>query len=316
MLDVSLSVSPLIENDQTEGVVVVFNNIAERKQVESEQARLERELNQTHKMEAVGQLAGGIAHEINTPIQYVGDNLRFIKESYEDIIQLLDSYRELLNQVSSDERFKPKVKELLSLIDEVDLEYLKEEAPNAIEQSITGAEQVARIVLAMKEFAHPGAAQKEPADINRIITNTLTVCKNEWKYVADTELQLCEDLAPVMCVSGEISQVILNLIVNSAHAIEAAKREAKGKIKITTSVIDNWLEFTISDSGTGIPKEAQEYVFNPFFTTKDVGKGTGQGLAVVHDIVVSKHEGEITFQTEEGIGTIFTVHLPLTTDVQ
>lgn len=310
-VDVSLSVSPLIENDQSEGVVVLFSDIAERKKAESEQARLERELNQTHKMEAVGQLAGGIAHEINTPIQYVGDNLRFLKDSYEDFIQLLDSYRELLNEAASEERLKPKADHLLSLIDEIDLEYLREETPNAIEQSITGAEQVARIVSAMKEFAHPGSAQKEPADINRIITNTLTVCRNEWKYVAETELHLSEGLAAVMCVAGEISQVFLNLIVNAAHAIEAAECDSKGVIKISTSTNSDWFEIVVSDSGTGIPKEAQAYVFNPFFTTKDVGKGTGQGLAVAHDIVVSKHGGEISFQTEEGVGTSFIVRLPL-----
>ena len=310
-LDVALSVSPLIENGLPDGVVVMFNDIAERKRAQEERARLERDLNQNHKMEAVGQLAGGIAHEINTPIQYVGDNLRFLKEAYEDVNRILDSYWELLKQAVHEEQFKPQVDEVLNAIEEADLDYLKEETPNAIEQSINGAEQVTRIVSAMKEFAHPGSVQKEPADINRIISNTVAVCKNEWKYVADTELQLDQGLPPVMCIGGEISQVMLNLIVNSAYAIEAAKLEEKGKITIATLLCGDQVEITIADTGTGIPEEVQEYVFNPFFTTKDVGGGSGQGLAIVQDIVVSKHRGEIFFETEEGVGTTFVIRLPL-----
>jgi PAS domain S-box-containing protein len=310
-LDVSLSVSPLIESRQTDGVVVMFSDIAERKQAELERARLERQLNQTHKMEAVGQLAGGVAHEINTPIQYVGDNLRFLKQAYEEVKQLLESYRELLKQANQSELLKPQVNRILTKIEEADLEYLKEEIPDAIEQSLAGTEQVARIVSAMKEFAHPGSSQKEPADINRIITNTIAVCRNEWKYVADTELRLSHDLPPVVCMAGEIAQVMLNLIVNAAHAIEAANLENKGKISIASFRKSNQVEVTVSDTGTGIPQEVRQSVFNPFFTTKKVGSGTGQGLAIAQDIVVSKHQGEIFFETQEGVGTTFVVRLPL-----
>jgi PAS domain S-box-containing protein len=310
-LDVSLSVSPLIENQRTDGVVVMFSDIAERKQAELERAQLERRLNQTHKMEAVGQLAGGVAHEINTPIQYVGDNLRFLKQAYEEVKQLLESYGELLKQANQEERLKPQVDRVVTKIEEADLEYLKDEIPDAIEQSLAGAEQVARIVSAMKEFAHPGTSQKEPADINRIITNTIAVCRNEWKYVADTELRLAHDLPLVVCMAGEISQVMLNLIVNAAYAIEAANLENKGKISIASFRKSNQVEVTVSDTGTGIPKEVREYVFNPFFTTKNVGSGTGQGLAIAQDIVVSKHQGEIFFETQEGVGTTFVIRLPL-----
>jgi two-component system, NtrC family, sensor kinase len=310
-VDVSLSVSPLIGKEQSNGVVVMFNDIAERKQAQEERARLERELNQTHKMEAVGHLAGGIAHEINTPIQYVGDNLRFFKEAYEDLSLLLAAYQELLTQVDGDERFKSQVEQVLKAIEEADLDYLNEEMPNAIEQSIGGVEQVARIVLAMKEFAHPGPAKRVKADINRIITNTVAVCRNEWKYVADSELQLEEDLPLVNCVGGEISQVLLNLIVNAAHAIKAAEREHKGKITIATHLHEDQLEIRVADTGTGIPEDVQEYVFNPFFTTNDVGSGTGQGLAIVQDIINTKHHGTIFFETKEGVGTTFIIHLPL-----
>ncbi|MBW9264299.1 MAG: DUF3365 domain-containing protein [Candidatus Thiodiazotropha sp. (ex. Lucinisca nassula)] len=310
-VDIAYSVSPLLREVSDSGVVVTFNDISERKRADEERRNLERQLNQTHKMEAVGQLAGGIAHEINTPIQYVGDNLKFIKESYEDLGSLLKVYSNLMQKASDIPGLEAETAKVEETIDEIDLAYLEEETANAIEQSISGASQVAHIVLAMKEFAHPGSKQMALADMNRIVSNAVAVCKNEWKYVADTDLKLGDNLPQVECLGGEISQVVLNLVINAAHAIEAAKLQQKGKITITTTHNENSVEVRIADTGTGIPIEVQESVFNPFFTTKDVGRGTGQGLAIAQDIVMGKHQGELFFETEEGNGTTFVMRLPL-----
>jgi PAS domain S-box-containing protein len=310
-VDIVFSVSPMQQNDKGKRVVLTFSDISERKRADRERMNLERQLNQTHKMEAVGQLAGGIAHEINTPIQYIGDNLKFIKESQEDIRTLLEAYAELSNRAKQQPELTSDVTKIEETIEEIDLEYLNEETTNAIDQSISGASQVASIVLAMKEFAHPGSKDMALADLNRIISNAVAVCKNEWKYVADTKLDLSDDLPNVKCLAGEISQVLLNIIVNAAHAIEATEQEEKGTITITSELKDKQAEIRITDTGTGIPEEIQAYVFNPFFTTKDVGRGTGQGLAIAQDIVMGKHHGELLFETEQGVGTTFIIRLPL-----
>lgn len=311
LIPVSYSVSAMSEGDSTRGVVLSFNDIGERKRAEEERSRLERKLNQTHKMEAVGQLAGGIAHEINTPIQYIGDNLRFLKEGFDDITSLLDTYQDLMRKAESDETLKPQVEAVKRCSEEIDFDYLKEETLKAIEQSLSGAEQVARIVLAMKEFAHPGSKQMALADLNRIISNAVAVCKNEWKYVADTELRLDPSLPQVECLGGELSQVLLNLVVNAAHAIEEAKRESKGRITVSSAVDGECVEIRVSDTGSGIEEAVRESIFNPFFTTKEVGRGTGQGLTIAQDIVVGKHHGEIFFETEVTVGTTFFIRLPL-----
>jgi PAS domain S-box-containing protein len=201
-LDVTYSVSPLLRDEGDMGVVVTFNDISERKRAEEERRCLERQLNQTHKMEAVGHLAGGIAHEINTPVQYVSDNLRFIKDTQEDVARLLKEYSTLLKKASEIPELVSEVTKVKETIKEIDLAYLEEEAPCAIEQSIAGASQVAQIVMAMKEFAHPGPKQMALADMNRIISNAVAVCKNEWKYVADTELNLGAGLPEVECLGG------------------------------------------------------------------------------------------------------------------
>ncbi|MEW8350676.1 MAG: ATP-binding protein [Candidatus Thiodiazotropha taylori] len=314
-IDIVFSVSPMLQSGDEKRVVLTFSDISERKRADRERMDLERQLNQTHKMEAVGQLAGGIAHEINTPIQYIGDNLKFIKESQQDMQNLLQDYADLSSKAKQQPELQAELEKIDETIEEIDLEYLTEETTNAIDQSITGASQVARIVLAMKEFAHPGGKDMALADLNRIVSNAVAVCKNEWKYVADTRLQLSDNLPDVKCLAGEVSQVVLNIIVNAAHAIEAAKREEKGTITITTELKDEQVEIRVSDTGTGIPEEAQEYVFNPFFTTKDVGRGTGQGLAIAQDIIVGKHQGELLFETEQGVGTTFIIRLPLTSEM-
>jgi PAS domain S-box-containing protein len=311
LIPVDYTVSAMYEGDAITGAVVTFNDISERKRAEEERSRMERQLNQLHKMEAVGQLAGGIAHEINTPIQYIGENLRFLRASCDDINTLLDAYQALLLQAESVAALQPQVEQVKALAMEVEFDTLKAEAPKTLERSLAGTEQVARIVLAMKEFAHPGAQKKSPADLNKIIQNTVAVSKNAWKYVAETELLLDPNLPEVSCVGGEISQVMLNLIVNAAHAIEGAGREGKGKITICSELHNGQVEVRVSDTGSGIPEAVRQSVFNPFFTTKEMGKGTGQGLAIAQDIVVIKHQGRLFFETEEGVGTTFVMRLPL-----
>ena len=311
LIPVSYAVSAMMADDAIQGAVISFNDISERKRAEEERSSMERQLNQAHKMEAVGQLAGGIAHEINTPIQYIGENLRFLLEASEDVNSLLDAYQDLLKAADPVTELQSQVEKVKQVSEEVEIDYLQEETPKSLEQSLAGTEQVARIVQAMKEFAHPGSREMALADLNKVIQNAVAVSKNEWKYVADTELKLDPGLPEVLCVGGEISQVLLNLIVNAAHAIEGAGRENKGTITITTASMGDRLEVRVTDTGTGIPEAVRESVFNPFFTTKDVGSGTGQGLAIAQDIVVGKHKGELFFQTEEGKGTTFVMRLPI-----
>ena len=211
--------------------------------------------------------------------------------------------------------FQELVDRIEEAVEEADLEYLLEEVPQAISQSRDGIKRVTSIVRAMKDFSHPGGKEKELSDINQVIETTVTIARNEWKYVSEVELDLKDGLSPVPCLKDEMGQVILNLIVNAAQAISAKLGEnpvgEKGLIKISTSCDDKLLEIRVSDTGTGIPRDARDKVFQPFFTTKDVGKGTGQGLAIAHNVVVDKHGGTIEFETEVGKGTTFIIQLPV-----
>jgi PAS domain S-box-containing protein len=266
------------------------------------------------KMEAVGELASGIAHEINTPIQYVGDNIRFFHETVTDLLGLLRLNGQLALSIKSGAPSTELVQEIETYTKKIDLEYLEQEIPAAISQSLEGIERIAVIVRAMKEFAHPGAEEMIATDINRVIENTVSVARNEWKYVADVETDLDPALPMVTCLPGSISQALLNLLVNAAHAIEdaiGADHSNKGTIRMTTRSQDGYVEVCVSDTGTGIPVAIQSRVFDPFFTTKKVGRGTGQGLASVHYVVVKTHQGAVTFETEVGKGTTFIVRLPI-----
>jgi signal transduction histidine kinase len=200
----------------------------------------------------------------------------------------------------------------------VELEYLQEEIPKAIGQLLAGVDHVARIVRAMKEFSHPGPLEKMPVDINRAIESTVTVSRNEWKYVADLTTDLDPNLPLVYCIAGEFNQVMLNLIVNAAHAISAVLEGSgrKGTIRISTRLKEKCVEIRVSDTGLGIPEAIQSKVFDPFFTTKPVGKGTGQGLAIAHAVIVTKHQGTISFETAAGVGTTFIIHMPFSNAVE
>lgn len=275
----------------------------------------ERDLRQSQKLEAVGQLAAGIAHEINSPIQYIGDNINFLKSSFVDISRVLDAYRHFWQQLVQEGAISPDMDRSLStILEEADIEYLSEEMTATFDQSLDGVRRVDKIVRAMKEFSHPGGDEKTMVDINNIIDNTLTVCRNEWKYVAELVTDFAAELPRIPCYPGEISQVILNIIVNAAHAIEGFAKlkndNLLGKITIDTRKTDTGIRITMSDTGGGIPEKYQNRVFDPFFTTKPSGKGTGQGLAIAYRTIVDKHQGTIFFETEMGKGTTFVVDLP------
>jgi PAS domain S-box-containing protein len=274
---------------------------------------LERQLAQAQKLESIGQLAAGIAHEINTPIQYVGDNLQFLTDAYAGLQRLLDSYARLVEQLPAELPSPPALAEITSTADELDVPYLKAEIPAALSQAQHGVEQVATIVRAMKEFAHPGPVEMVPTNLNRTIENAVMVSRNEWKYVADVVAEFDPDLPPVPCVASELNQVLLNLIVNAAHAVaETGKggQTGKGKIVLRTAVEDQWAKIEVADDGAGIPEAVRPRVFDPFFTTKEVGKGSGQGLAIAYAVIVQKHGGTIQFDTALGQGTTFRIRLP------
>lgn len=274
----------------------------------------EAQLLQAQKLESVGQLAAGIAHEINTPTQFVSSNVDFLEESFGELIELLNESWDAIQLGKKGEATKEVFQQVEQLAEDLDWEYLKDEIPVAIKQSREGVKRIATIVTAMKEFSHPGSRSKTRVDLNRIINTTITVARNEWKYVAAMETDLDEKLEPVSCLSDEIGQVFLNMIVNAAHAIETKLGKnpegEKGRILITTRQCDGCAEIRIVDSGSGIPKSAQHRIFDPFFTTKKVGQGTGQGLAIVHSVITAKHEGTIEFTTEENVGTTFIITLP------
>ncbi len=287
--------------------VVVGADVTERK-------LLERQLAQAQKLRSIGQLASGIAHEINTPTQYVGDNVRFLQESFDRLLELLDAQDEVIAQwcAASGSAVPRRLAETRA---RADLDYLRGEIPAAVRQTLEGVERIARIVRAMKDFAHPGRREKGPADLNRIVDTTITVARNEWKYVADVETALDPALPPVVCDAAEIGQVLLNLLINAAHAIEDRLRHdpdaGKGRIRIETARSGDRAVIRVGDSGCGIPPEVRSRVFDPFFTTKEVGRGTGQGLALCHTAIVERHGGRIFFDSEVGRGTTFTIELPL-----
>ena len=279
-----------------------------------ETQRLERQRTLSRKMRSIGQLAAGIAHEINTPTQYVGDNLRFLKDAFEDIAGLLRSGQGLLDIARAGTVPRETVDRLAADCERADLAYLMVEVPGAIQHALDGVERISRIVRAIKEFAHPGPAEKSTADLNAIIETTLTVARNEWKYVADLVTDFDPDLPPLFCHPAEINQVILNMVINAAHAIEDAVQhgcDRKGVITIRTQRAGDWAEIQIADNGIGIPESIRPHIFDPFFTTKAIGRGTGQGLAICYPVIVEKHGGRISFESEEGRGTTFTIALPL-----
>ncbi|MFZ0799643.1 MAG: CHASE domain-containing protein [Terriglobales bacterium] len=294
-----------LEYDGRRAYLAIAQDVTERN-------RLEIDLRHAQKLEAVGSLAAGIAHEINTPIQFVGDNTRFLRDAFADLTEILEKYHHLRDAAASGGAGQELAEEVARAEKAADIDYVVTEIPKAIEQSLDGVMRVATLVRAMKVFAHPDRKEKAATDINEALLSTLTVARNELKYVANVETEL-GDLPMVVCNIGELNQVFLNLLVNAAHAIGAAKKgtDEKGLIRVRTSLEEGAVLISIADTGSGIPEDIRDKVFDPFFTTKESGKGTGQGLAIARSVVVDRHGGRLTFASEVGKGTTFYVHLPL-----
>lgn len=276
-----------------------------------ERERVVIELQLAQKLESVGRLAAGIAHEINTPIQYVGDSLFLLRSAYDEFNQLLDSVGNAIDSLPDGEARSALQREMSELMKRHDVEYLRAEMPKAFERTFDGVDRVTSIVSAMKEFAHPDGEEQSAADLNRAIENTLLVTSNEYKYLAKIRKEYAE-LPPVVCNIGELNQVFVNLIVNAAHAIQDAGKDVNtGEIRITTAIDGDAAVVRVGDNGCGVPAENLSKLYDPFFTTKEVGRGSGQGLAISHSIVVDKHGGDISVSSATGVGTEFTLRVPI-----
>jgi PAS domain S-box-containing protein len=272
----------------------------------TEHIRLEEQLSQAQRLEAIGRLAAGVAHEINTPTQYVGGNIRFLHEAFGSLSALLG---ELVRLVRAAPGGSIPTAEVAKVLAAADTDYLRAEVPVAIRQSLEGVERVGEIVRSMRELTHP-APDFAPADLNRIVETAVRVAGGEWQALAELRTELDPALPPVPCQAGGINQVVVNMLVNAAHAIEARGPGEPGRIVVSTRLHGDAAEIRVNDNGCGMPEEVRARVFDPFFTTKEVGQGTGQGLAIAHS-VVKKHGGSITVESRPGAGTSFTIRLPL-----
>jgi len=270
---------------------------------------LERQLAQANRLESMGQLAAGIAHEINTPIQYVTDNTRFVAQGALGLLEVAERFAAR----AADGAGTVTAREVADALGPLDLEFLSTEMPGALAESLEGLARVAEIVRAMKDYAHPGTGRTD-LDVNRAISSTVHVCRNEWKYVADVDLDLDPAAGLVPCYEGELKQVVLNMVVNAAQALgeRPGTDLPRGTIRIRTRRTGDEMLITIADDGPGMDERVRHRAFDPFFTTKPVGRGTGQGLTLAHAVVVTKHHGRIDLETAPGRGATFTIHLPLT----
>ncbi|MBU1221899.1 PAS domain S-box protein [Myxococcota bacterium] len=303
---ISWSNSIIRRDGQLEYIIASGIDITDKK-------NLEIQLLNAQKLESIGRLAAGIAHELNTPAQYISDNLSFINDS---IKGLAESVRFILNQVETEKRncvactISAKVDKI---IEDNDLDFILDELPSSIDQAREGIERISIIVKAMKEFSHPGLSEMVLSDVNHIIENAIIISRNEWKYVSEIESILGVELQPCLCHPSKIGQVIINLIVNAAHAISERFQGTsvlKGIIRISTEQSDKHVIIKIEDNGNGIPEDIKNLIFDPFFTTKEVGKGTGQGLSVSRSIIVETHKGDISVFSKQGVGTTFVIKLP------
>ncbi len=278
----------------------------------TEEKMMEIELRQAQKLESVGRLAAGVAHEINTPIQFVSDSIHFVRDAMPDLRHVIDAYRAVHRSVIEGTPPHEVAAAASQAEADADLDYVLEHVPPALDRSLEGLNRVAVIVRSMKEFAHPDETSMTDVDLNHAIDSTLTIARNEYKYVADVVTDF-GTLPRVLCHAGDFNQVILNLVVNAAHAVGdvVARTGEKGRITVRTRCDGADAVIAIADTGLGIPAAIRDRIFDPFFTTKEVGRGTGQGLAIARSIIHDKHGGQLTFETEIGVGTTFTIRLPI-----
>jgi PAS domain S-box-containing protein len=294
-----------IPGERRRGAVCVALDISERK-------RIEAELRQSQKLESIGRLAAGVAHEINTPVQFVSDSVQFVRETMVDLRQVISGHRAVHAAMRAGEPWQDLVASVTALEHDIEIDELLDRTPAALELARDGLQRVAAIVRSMTMFAHPHRPMAL-ADLTEAIRATLIVAASEYKLVAELVLDLCE-LPPVTCHLGDVNQAILNLVVNAAHAIADAVRHTgeRGRLVVCTRLAGDDVVISISDTGRGIPEAVRDHIFDPFFTTKEVGRGTGQGLAIARTVICDMHGGELTFETELGKGTTFHVRLPIT----
>jgi signal transduction histidine kinase len=266
------------------------------------------ELRHAQKLQSIGRLASGIAHEINTPIQFIGDSLHFVRDALAALEPLIRAYQEVCAAAGAADASSLARVRTLEL--ESDLDYVLENVPRACDRALTGIERVAGIVHAMRRFASPGSGEMVSTDLNEAIRTTLTVARNEYRYVAEIVLELAP-LPAIACQAADVRQVLLSLVVNAADAIAAVTgTDRTGRIVVRSSHDGDGVSVSIADSGCGIPEEHRDHIFEPFFTTKDAARRMGYDLATAR-YIVERHRGRLSFDSTPGQGTTFTLWLPL-----
>lgn len=300
------------------GTFGISRDITARKLAEQNHRDLEIKYQLAQKLESIGRLAAGVAHEINTPTQFITDNIHFLTKAFNEISSLLTPLRSLRKATAHHADLADQARIAETMEQEMELDYLLREIPATLSQTAEGLGRVTRIVHSLKEFSHPNSVDRSPVDLNRVIETAITVSRHEWKYVAEVITDLSPALPSVPCIVDEFNQVMLNLIINAAHAIESVLSKEVAGSKLGTITIRTRHDGThavieVEDTGAGIPTEIRDRVFDPFFTTKAMGKGTGQGLAIVYKVVVKNHCGSVDFTSEVGRGTVFRLRLPLAT---
>lgn len=299
-------INPLMDREgQKLGFLLLAEDITHRK--EDEMRR-----NLAQKLESLGKMTRNIAHEIKSPLQYIGNNSYFILDAFENLVKFVDGLKQLITNIDKSNSVDVK-EEIEKIVEEYDIGYLLEEGPKASDQIVRGVSRVSTIIQSMLNYTHPGRSVLEQANIHELFENTLVFIRSKKKDIFEIETEFCQDIPQVICYPGELIQVFMNLLINAADAVQ--EKGKPGLIKITTSYNEDEVSIAIADNGCGIPDEIKDNIYNPFFTTKEVGKGTGQGLALVHNIVTQMHKGRIYFESQIGEGTTFYVHLPLSREV-
>ena len=289
--------------------LLFFHDITKRLLAQDQRKRVEKQVDEARRLEAIGALSAGIAHEINTPIQFIGDNLDYLKDALQTIYETYALY-DKLKEAAGTSSYQDHIQAIDDHNRAIKLAELIAEITSALTESREGIRQVRDIVLLMKEFAHPGSGAKEETDINKIVRSVASLCRNRQKNIADLEFDLASDLPLVICRRGQIQQVILNIVLNALDAVDEVC-EKDGCVKIATRCENDHVVIAISDTGSGVPTSLKEKIFDPFFTTKPVGKGTGQGLALAKDCIVKGHSGSLCLADVPGFATTFLIELPI-----